>query len=126
MTSASIPRFENVQSSGNVQYSGQNAVGSGVRGNLFVVNPSSSNVITGRPVATVQSGSAVKPVNYVQPQTTSFVQPQTTTYVQPTTTSYTQQQQQVTSYAQPITTSYTQQQNQTYQSLQQASSKAQF
>lgn len=104
-TSASIPRFENVQPSGNVQYSSQNAVGSGVRGGNFVVNP--SNITTGRPIATVQSGSVVNPVSFVQPQTSTFVQPATTTYVQPITTSYTQQ-------------------NQTYQPLQQTSSKPQF
>ena len=120
-TSASIPRFENVQPSGNVQYSSQNAVGSGVRGGTFVVNP--SNITTGRPIATVQSGSVVNPVSFVQPQTSTFVQPVTTTYVRPITKPYTQQQ--ATSYTQPITTSSTQQ-NQTYQPLQQTSSKAQF
>jgi len=68
------------------------------------VNP--SNITTGRPIATVQSGSVFNPVSFVQPQTSTFVQPATTTYVQPIT-SYTQQ-------------------NQTYQPLQQTSSKAQF
>lgn len=98
-----------------------------MRGASFVVNPS-SNVTSGRPVANVQSGSTVKPVTYVQPQTSTFIQPANTTFVQPTATSYTQQQQQqqVASYVQPITTSYNQQQNQTYQPLQQTSSKAQF
>ena len=103
-----------------MQYSSQNVTGSsGVRGASFVVNP--STITTGRPVATVQSGSVVKPVTFIQPQTTTFVQPTTTTYVQPTTT-YTQQQQ-TTTHVQPITTTYTQQ---TYQPLQQTSSKAQY